>query len=490
MIKTDTTWYETMGDPAAFKNAVQCETYAAALSLEELAEVRIHCRVPMTKAVYQIKMRKGAIALEGEHLFENGTETFLLKDILPLPEMKPFETKESTYQIGLTITLINGVELSGFRVFECSLRPGKTATKMPTANLAERLQAIPIAKPGMTEEELRQICIDYMKLENEFCYRFPEDFVYTIESQKRSRRLLAGKVYGGLPYVTRGAGNLYRVAEFIDPKTGMLDLSGDIFQNIRHFGNACSGSACMAWARVVTSAYLGYTMFLTHANGFLPVGPYRYSQPNVTKFIKKRIDPKGYTCEDICRENGEQTMFESYAQMKPADGVGCCGHVRMNTALPYIVRKADGTIDGEQSYTLMTEQVCYVPHPNHIRITPEGDHYTAQGYVDVKYSFKELFDTHYIPFTFAEFQDPSRVQEAKIRLSVEPMLSMETLSSNYPISDVFCELNGQRYTFRNEEFFRKEMKLAEIFPAQILTNEAKISCRLYNGEILEVDTRR
>ena len=235
---------------------------------------------------------------------------------------------------------------------------------------------------------------------------------------------------------------------------------------------------------------MGYTMFMSEGNGFLPVGPYRYSQKNVTKFIKKRIDPTGYTCEDICRENGEQTMFESYAQMKPADGAGCCGHVRMNTALPTVVRNEDGSVDGDQSYTLMTEQVCYVSNPNHIRITEEGDHYTAQGFVDQKYTFRQLFDTHYIPFTFAEFRDPARVEEAKVRISVEPELWMSTLSANYPISDVFCRAEGKEYVFRNEEFFRKELKLGEIFPPEVLTKESEISCRLYNGELLSVDTRR
>ena len=183
-------------------------------------------------------------------------------------------------------------------------------------------------------------------------------------------------------------------------------------------------------------------------------------------------------------------MFESYALMKPADGVGCNGHVRMNAALPTVVRNEDGTIDGDQSYVLMTEQVCYVDIPNHLRIAPDGTHYTAQGFVNIKYSFKNLFDTSYIPFTFAEFQDPSKVEVAKVRLAVEPELKMEVLTSNYPISDIFCEVNGKKYVFRNEEFFRKEVKMGDVFPEEALTGDVKVTVRLYNGETLEVDTRR
>ena len=179
-------------------------------------------------------------------------------------------------------------------------------------------------------------------------------------------------------------------------------------------------------------------------------------------------------------------MFESYAKMKPADGLVCPGHVRMNAAVPTVVRNADGTINPEESYSLIHEQVCYTAHPNHIRIAPDGTHYVAQGCVDIKYTFRELFDTNYLPVTFAEFQDPSKVEPARIRLAVEPELKDRVLTANYPISDVFVETNGKRYTYRNVEFFRKEVKMGDIFPKEALTQDAKITCQLYNGERLEV----
>ena len=49
--------------------------------------------------------------------------------------------------------------------------------------------------------------------------------------------------------------------------------------------------------------------------------------------------------KDVVAENGEQTMYESYAMMKPADGVVAPGHVRMNSAHPAVVRKEDGSYD-------------------------------------------------------------------------------------------------------------------------------------------------
>jgi len=487
MATTDTAWYELIDSGAVFSpnQRVQCETFATAVSIEEMAEVVVACVEPMTQMAYQIYDRQGNTVREGGYTFgDEGVTRFVLKDVLPLEELKPYETENADYGISTTVTLASGHEVGSYFSFKAYLRSGKTATEAPRMNLKEQLAAIPVAQPGMTEAQLRQICLDYMKLQLEFPFKFKEDFNYVVFSQKRRRKLLGGKVYGGLPYVTRGAGNLYRIAEIYDPETGTLDADSEIFENIRYFGNACSGAASMSWARVVTSAYMGYTMFMTEANGFLPVGPYRYPKPEITIFPKN--DPNAIRCHTICEFNGEQTMFESYARMKPADGVVCNGHVRMNSAVPVVVRKKDGTIDGEKSYTLMREQVCYVSHINHLRITPNGDHYVAQGYVDIRYTFQELFDSKYIPFTFAEFLDPSRVEPARIRLAVEPELHERVLSANYAISEVFIELDGKRYVYHNMEFFRREVKMSDIFPREILTKDAKIYCQLLNGELLEV----
>lgn len=490
MSKIETNWYDLINSQTKLGKLVKCSFYGSVFSVKEIEQAKVTCEVPMTKAVLHVSKDGSDVHTDCREFGQSGEVGFALKDTFDLNALGQYETENAEYKLDISVTLINGKEIDSMYALSGSLRKGMPTTDLPKYDFLDKLNAIPIAKPGMSEDELRKICLDYITLETEFTYKFKEDYTYTIVSQQRQRTLKGGQVYAGIPYITRGAGNLYRIAEFYDEKTGEIDASGDIFHNIRHFGNACSGSACTAWARVVTSAYLGYTMFTSEANGFLPVGPYKYSRKNLTRFIRTKHNPDGYDPRRICEENGEQTMFESYAMMKPADGVGCCGHVRMNSALPTVVRGADGSIDGDKSYTLMTEQVSYVGNPNHIRIAPDGTHYTAQGFVNVKYSFKDLFDTNYIPFTFAEFINPALVEEAKIRLAVEPELKMQVLTSNYPISDIFCEVNGKRYAFRNEEFFRKEVKLGDIFPEEILTDDAKVFCRLYNGQTLEVDTTR
>lgn len=487
MAQTEIAWYEMIDGASERdrKKMVTSKYFASAVSVEELGDVDISCKVPIKKLTYWIHDRANNEVKREECAFPGeGINSFVLRDVLPLEQLKAFETETAEYGIKTEVTLASGDVVGGYYTFEGWLHPGVTTTEVPGVNLVAQLAAIPVAKPGMTEDQLRQICLDYLRLEAEAPFKMKEDFTYHIESQRRDRTLIGGKIYGGLPYVSRGAGNLYRLAEICDPVTGELDRSSDVFDNIRYFGNACSGGASMAWARVVTSAYLGYTMFMTEANGFIPVGPYRYSQENVTQFIRK--NPAGYNCKKICQENGDQIMFESYAQMKPADGVVCNGHVRMNSAVPTIVRNPDGTIDGDKSYTLMHEQVCYSGNANHIRVAPDGSHYVAQGVVNLKYTFRNLFETSYIPFTFAEFKDPSRVEPTRVRIAVEPELKDRVLTCNYPISDVFIEVGGKRYAYRNMEFFRKEVKMSDMFPVELLTKETRVFCQLYNGEYLEV----
>lgn len=471
-------------------------------SVEELEEVYIDFNYPMSDAFYTITDVNGKVVMDGVwrspvfNLYRLG-----LNRILPLTEMKyRLNPAEAPYRVNIEFQLFNGQRLSSknYGAFKCNILPDKTAvtaTRVPeNFNLKEQLDLIPIAKPGMRDFRLRQICLDYMKLQCQFPHTLSEDVDYVIRSQKRPRRLAKGMVHGGLPYVTVGSGNLYRMVEALNPETGEIDASKPWVKDARYYGNACSGGVGTSWSRVVNSANFAYTNTMTEANGFIAVGPYTYDK-SLTVFPRiKKGDDRDYSPKDVVKENGEQTMFESYALMLPADGVVNTGHVRMNSAYPTVVRNEDGTIDGEKSYTLMSEQGCYATSTNHIRIAPDGNHYTAQGCVDIKYTFKELFDTNYIPFTFAEFLGTKEVEEGWVKLDTDQdAVSAEdlkglTLTSNFPISDVFVTVGEEKFTYRSPHFYIKKMALSQILPMEKLA-EAKgekieITCQLYNGEKL------
>lgn len=390
-----------------------------------------------------------------------------------------------------------------------STQEKKAFEKVPAPNLPEMLKAIPIAEKSMIPEQLRQICLDYMRLQLSFQWILNQDYEYVVDSQNYTVHLKKNTLYAGLPYVTIGTGNLYRVAEYYDPETGVLDLSV-INKNKQLFGNACSGAASAAWSRCIASARLGWTFDMTQANGFVNVGPYRYAK-DLKRFIRPirgtDIQPTTrYTPRQVCLENGEQVMFESYALVKPADGLLSPGHIRMASSVATVSHLPDGTIDGERSFLLYCDQVCYDSAFHHVRFTEEGDLYRVHGGVDVKISFAELYRTGYIPFTFKEFLGEMKVQEAKISantskisLSVEELKQVE-ISSNYLISDLFTEVTdpqskvlyshvARRTVTGPEKLDLYEMPLAPYIPLDNLKpfeksgeNRFKITAQLMNGQ--------
>ena len=228
-------------------------------------------------------------------------------------------------------------------------------------NLLRELKKIPIAKKGMKPDDLRRICVDTMRLQLTFLWTPDRDWSYVIERGNIHVDIKKGTRYGGFPYVTKGSGNLYRTAEFYDEETNILpmDLAAP---TARIFGNACSGAASIAWARAISSVTrFGYTRHMTQKSGYLPIGPYTYPK-DLEQFVKPEIDKvwdpsiPEYTPAEITKENGEETMYESYALLLPADGIVNKTHVRMVSDVPVVVRDENGKILPEESFVCALDQ--------------------------------------------------------------------------------------------------------------------------------------
>lgn len=99
-------------------------------------------------------------------------------------------------------------------------------------------------------------------------------------------------------------------------------------------GNQCANSAYGGWGRVINSANYNGCAAMMAANGFLRVGPYTY--PDDLTVLNKE-----YNSVAICRENGEQTMFKSYAALQIGDGVNTADHVAKCTVAPCVVYNAE-----------------------------------------------------------------------------------------------------------------------------------------------------
>ena len=162
MATKETPWYELIGQSGISPNLlVKCNYFANAASAEEIKNVEIRCEVPMIKLAYCVSGKNGATLKEGCYDFAaEGVNSFTLQEVLPLEELKQYETQTADNNLATTVTLITGHEVGGSFAFRCYLHPGKTTTELPYEDLKAQLDAIPIAKNDMTEAELRQICMD------------------------------------------------------------------------------------------------------------------------------------------------------------------------------------------------------------------------------------------------------------------------------------------------------------------------------------------
>jgi hypothetical protein len=298
----------------------------------------------------------------------------------------------------------------------------------------EKINAYPIANSAMSIQELRQLCVDFFKFSKSWAWVSSVNHKYPSQPNgPLNCSLTKGEIYTGFPYMG-GTGNVYRMMDVYDPETGLLDVA-EIGKNPRYFGNHCSWGSHWGWARVINSANYGLTEEMVPSNGFIPVGPYK-------------IDPNTKVGEmktaSIVHDNGDQVMFESYAQLKLADLVvyfNSAGHVMMISGEPVVERKPDGTIDGEKSYVLIVDQTgTWEP-----RKLSDGTTAQMEANIDKKYTFSHLLSSSYIPYTFAEFLGTDPIEETQCTLSHEgdsisaKELCEAKVNANYYISDVYVE---------------------------------------------------
>ena len=307
----------------------------------------------------------------------------------------------------------------------------------------DKINAFPIKSSEMTVEEMRQLCVDFFRFSKTVVWTPNANLHYVKNNNGSEDDIFKGNVYGGFPYIGGGGcGNVYRAMDYYDTETGVMDVERAA-KTIALFGNHCSSAAFAGWGRVINSAKYGYTMSMTHFNGFLRVGPYTYDDMNIS-FAKQT------NTTAICEQNGMDTMFESYAQLHLGDGLvnylQSGGHVIMVSSEPTVVYDADGKINGGESYFTMIEQ-----HQVWEDMENEaGDKFLAEKSVDKKVTFLNMYNSSYLPFTFAEFLGTNPVEETEVtssltgdQVTVNQLLT-SNVTANYGISDVYAIVKDKK----------------------------------------------
>ena len=298
----------------------------------------------------------------------------------------------------------------------------------------DALNALPQKYTGMSIDEARQAVVAFMDYAQTFTWTAADDQSYYISDSMGYHNLQKNYIYGGLPYVHLGSGNVYRFMDYMDPATGVLDVKNAMAEPML-FGNQCSLCVYYAFSRVINSVHTGaYTSYLNYKNGYIPIGPYTYTLER-NQFIEGVWDTS-----DVCLENGEQVMFESYALALPADGMVSPGHAIMVTGTPHVVRNENGEIDAERSYIVYSDQT----NGWGIGTNSQGDIYQYTRANFGHFSFAKLYADGYVPFTFAEFLGTDPIEETEVTythtgstITWEQLIG-STVSSNYGVSDIYA----------------------------------------------------
>ena len=291
--------------------------------------------------------------------------------------------------------------------------------------------------------EARQVAIDFFNYAKTATWIPADNWSFTHHDDGTGPdEMQGGQVYGGLPYVGLASSAIYRVMDFIDPETGVVDVlaaGGENHEIQKMFGNQCANGAYQGWSRFINSAKYSGTPRMTQLNNFIPVGDYKYPTATTTSWST------GYGTDECCKENGEQVIYASYAEMIKADGFvnfTTAGHVMMLVDTPVVVMDGD-KIDGVASYCIITDQHVKFADYQH----PDGgDKCLAANYINRKMTFKQLYDSGYVPFTYQEWlgEDPIEVPEYNCKISGDSItldkLFSTKISSNYHIYDIYFSI--------------------------------------------------
>jgi len=320
----------------------------------------------------------------------------------------------------------------------------------------EKLNSFPIKWSGMTIDEARQLCVDYFHFYKTALWTPSVDVPYVRNSNGAEDSMEKGNIYGGLPYIGLGSGTLYRLMDYMDEETGVVDMHRALkrenfdtpvtMAEMKYFGNQCANGAFGGWGRVINTITSIATASMTHAKGCLRLGPYTYTQEKWTETERTTA---------VLEANGVQTMFESYALLQPADGLvyyTTAGHVIMCSQGAVVVRNSDGSINGDESYIYLTDQgQSWVKTQN-----DAGDTYQYKNNNGVKKTFQELFDGNYAPFTFAEWLGTDPIEDTVVGFShtggkiTKSQYFSSTVTSNYAIGDVYAIVTNDA----GEEIYR------------------------------------
>lgn len=325
----------------------------------------------------------------------------------------------------------------------------------------------------------QQTVVDYMNAMATVAWTVPETMHY-VASGAHNQVFQPGVTYYGLPYNGRN-GSLERFMSCMDQVDGVNvattrygtvcekdNPSGWMF----YMGNDCSSAVGWAWMQVSPNrvnggseseyaggAYVQTTNYMIPTNtvttvtnsdgtttkvynnqgdkGIYPVGDWTtvstpggdgkfYNDDIVGTFAYEA--PAAPNSADFLTLNGETVLAEAYAVARKADAIVAgdpAGHARLLVSYPVVIRKADGSIDLNESFLVCTEQGdgLYDGKNSSWRVNYKWTFHNLLGYEKSTTAFRYSNDV-YLPITIralrADYVKHAYVDEASSNPVIGP----------------------------------------------------------------------
>ena len=342
----------------------------------------------------------------------------------------------------------------------------------------EDINALPLKTSTMSIDDARQLCVDFFRYAKTAVWIPDDNFSYWHMKKNHEANdpptlnQIGGQLYAGVPYIYVASGNIYRLMDFMDEEKGVVDVS-EASRNPHLYGNQCSIGAYWGWTRAINSAEYDWTQNMVESKGYPRVGDYEYE-------LNTPAWSDGYRTDTIVKENGEQKMFECYAQLKKGDGIvyyTTAGHVVMIASDAVVVRNPDGTINGGQSYVRVIDQT-----PTFQEGTNEaGDVYQYERNVDAKWDFITLYKS-YVPFTYKEWLGEDPIEQTEVTLTIGATKAKGVITED------------EARTFQTTDAVPETMTAADLYKTEITCNYgmSDVYCMVYDAagnEVFKTVTR-
>ena len=255
-----------------------------------------------------------------------------------------------------------------------------------------------IQKFDAPEGNPRDIIMNYMLSMAKVKWVAAEDWTTTWKGEGEFSVKLVyekGKTYYGVPYA-RTNGSLDLFNQFL-PSDGNFTPNSPYYEEI--VGNHCSSSMVMSIQQVLNFTYSG-SLKPTVARQGLLMFPEGIEVPPP----RSGTNPDNWISETVFKHNGEDAIFNGYTKLSKGDilykNIDGSGHTRFVSKVePFY--SATGKLMPARSLIYCVEQTNAWFDNNK----------NTTWWIDKKYTFKEVYDTFFMPVTLCIYHEENPVIE-------------------------------------------------------------------------------